>query len=139
MERFGAQFGGKVTGTGAVGKSRQGAAVSLNEKGTRLLVGGYQALTTAKERPGYLNKQTAAGIDPTPKLVGTAGGSSAWQGYSVSLSADGDAALIGGPSDNTLGGAAWIFSLHRWQLDSAGEIGRYPVGWCSPVRDIPSP
>jgi hypothetical protein len=103
-----AQFGEKVTGTGAVGKSRQGAAVSLNEKGTRLLVGGYQ--DDNRKGAAWVFEQADCGWNqPTPKLVGTGGGSSAWQGFSVSLSADGNTALIGGPSDNTLVGAAWIF------------------------------
>jgi hypothetical protein len=45
------------------------------------------------------------------KLVGTgAVGSNAWQGASVALSADGNTAIIGGPEDNQLAGAAWGFS-----------------------------
>jgi len=49
------------------------------------------------------------------KLVGTGAKGNALQGYSVSLSADGNYALLGGPSDNRdiesgqAAGAAWVF------------------------------
>ncbi|MFM8373552.1 MAG: hypothetical protein ACKOCO_14310, partial [Bacteroidota bacterium] len=45
-----------------------------------------------------------------PKLVGTGGTSQAWQGYSVSLSADGNTAAVGGNADNNLAGAAWVYA-----------------------------
>ena len=41
---------------------------------------------------------------------GTPYGSDGWFGYSVALSADGNTALIGGPYDNGLAGAAWVFT-----------------------------
>ncbi len=44
------------------------------------------------------------------KLVGTGGTSSAWQGSSISLSADGNTAIISGMMDNWHLGAAWIFT-----------------------------
>ncbi len=52
-------------------------------------------------------------VDPTmqqAKLVGTAASGAAGQGWSVALSADGNTALIGGPSDSGLAGAAWVFT-----------------------------
>ena len=45
-----------------------------------------------------------------PKLVGSHASGNAEQGASVSLSADGNTAIIGGPDDNAGAGAAWIFS-----------------------------
>jgi hypothetical protein len=47
-----------------------------------------------------------------PKLVGTdiVGGFGADQGYSVSLSGDGNTAIVGGPDDNSQAGAAWVFT-----------------------------
>jgi hypothetical protein len=46
-----------------------------------------------------------------PKLVGTgAVNTPAGQGYSVSLSGDGDTAIVGGPFDNFDAGAAWVFT-----------------------------
>ena len=43
------------------------------------------------------------------KLVGTGASGNANQGYSVALSAGGNTALVGGYSDNTNAGAAWVF------------------------------
>jgi hypothetical protein len=46
-----------------------------------------------------------------PKLVGTgAVGFFIEQGFSVSLSADGNTGIIGGPNDNGAVGAAWVFT-----------------------------
>src|SRR6266700_2736114 len=47
------------------------------------------------------------------KLVGTTGeyGGGLWsQGASVAVSADGNTAIVGGPSDNRTTGAAWVFT-----------------------------
>jgi hypothetical protein len=44
------------------------------------------------------------------KLVGTGAVGGTRQGTSVSLSADGNTALIGGAGDNGFIGAAWIFT-----------------------------
>jgi hypothetical protein len=44
------------------------------------------------------------------KLVGTDAAGGAEQGYSVTLSADGNTALVGGPHDNGEAGAAWVFT-----------------------------
>jgi hypothetical protein len=49
-------------------------------------------------------------IQQGSKLVGTGGTTQAWQGYSVSLSADGNTAVVGGNSDDNLAGAAWVFT-----------------------------
>src|SRR6516164_946031 len=44
------------------------------------------------------------------KLVGSSASSDAVQGTSVALSADGNTAIVGGPSDNGDTGAAWVFT-----------------------------
>ena len=45
------------------------------------------------------------------KLVGTGGaGGAAQQGWSVTVSADGNTAILGGPADNSQTGAAWVFT-----------------------------
>src|SRR5262249_22147677 len=43
------------------------------------------------------------------KLVGTGAAGAAGQGSSVTLSADGNTAIVGGPGDNGGVGAAWVF------------------------------
>jgi hypothetical protein len=44
------------------------------------------------------------------KLVGIGAIGGAVQGNSVSLSGDGNTAIVGGPTDNNFAGAAWVFA-----------------------------
>ena len=46
-----------------------------------------------------------------PKLAGTGALGTADQGFSLSLSADGNTAIVGGPVDNSSAGAAWVFAV----------------------------
>jgi hypothetical protein len=71
-----------------------------------------------------------------PKLVGTnnIGGSS--QGTSVAISADGNTALVGGPRDNSLTGAVWVFTRSNgvWaqqgsELLATGAVGAPLLGF----------
>ena len=63
------------------------------------------------------------------KLVGPAVGR-AYQGFSVSMSGDGNTAIVGGPTDNDLVGAAWIY------ITSAGRVPgtSWAASWSAPVR-----
>lgn len=104
-----AQLGDKIKGSGSSGAARQGAAVSLNGRGTRMIVGGYQD----NNRQGAVwvfDLNNCNWSQQGSKLVGTGGTSQAWQGYSVSLSADGNTAVVGGNSDNNLAGAVWVYT-----------------------------
>ena len=71
-----------------------------------------------------------------PKLVGTLPVGSPEQGYSVALSADGDTAIVGGPSDNSQIGAAWVYTRrggvwtqHGNKLVGTGSVGNAQQGW----------
>jgi len=117
-----AQVGDKITGNDYTGAARQGGSVALSGDGSRLIMGGYQDD----------NRQGAAWVFGTdgcewtqlgPKLVGTGGSSQAWQGYSVSLSADGNTAAVGGNADNSLAGAAWIFTYSGAQGGRGRSFG----------------
>jgi hypothetical protein len=113
------QQGPKLIGTGAVGFAEQGASVSLSGDGNTAIVGGpgdeSSGATWVFTRSGGVWSQQG------PKLVGTGVvGGFANQGFSVSLSADGSTAIVGGPSDNFPAGAAWVFT----QPVFAGMPGR---------------
>src|ERR1035441_10508276 len=45
-----------------------------------------------------------------PKLVGPGAVGGAYQGYSVSVSSDGNTAIVGGDADNGNAGAAWVWT-----------------------------
>ena len=101
------QQGSKLTGSGATGAALQGTAVALSADATTLLVGGYND----NSRAGAVWIYTSASgtwSQQGDKLVGS-GGLQALQGSSVAISANGNTILAGGPGDNSLAGAVWVF------------------------------
>ena len=108
-----AQQGLKLVGTGATHGtygSWQGSAVAVSADGNTAIVGGYND----NDRFGAAWVWTRSGglwTQYPPKLVGTGGvGTIVQQGYSVALSADGNTAMVGGPSDNASTGAVWVWT-----------------------------
>src|SRR5450830_1918268 len=65
-----------------------------------------------------------------PKLVGTGAAGSARQGQSVSLSADGNTAIVGGFADNSFAGAAWVWTRSGavWTQQGSKLVGSGAVG-----------
>ncbi|MFX4589172.1 hypothetical protein ABTB15_19525, partial [Acinetobacter baumannii] len=64
------------------------------------------------------------------KLVGTGAVGNANQGRSVSLSADGNTAIVGGYGDNGGAGAAWVFTRSggSWSQQGSKLVGTGAVG-----------
>jgi len=60
-----------------------------------------------------------------PKLMGTGSVGNAIQGFSVALSADGKTAIVGGLSDDSGVGAAWLFTRNRdiWSQQGPKLVG----------------
>jgi hypothetical protein len=61
-----------------------------------------------------------------PKLVGTGAAGFAEQGFSVGLSGDGNTGIVGGLSDNSSVGAAWVFTRDRqglWTQQGSKLVG----------------
>jgi hypothetical protein len=102
------QQGAKLVGSGASGPAQQGSSVAISADGNTILVGGRDDGTVGAAwvwtRSGTLWAQQGA------KLVGPGAIGSSVQGDSVSLSSDGNTAIIGGPGDTSNAGAAWIWS-----------------------------
>jgi len=105
------QQGPKLVGTGAKQPAEQGLSVALSGDGNTAIVGGpFDGLVGAAwvyTRSGGLWSQQG------DKLVGSGVAGSlgaALQGYSVSLSGDGNTAIVGGPYDNNFAGAAWVYT-----------------------------
>lgn len=118
------QQGAKLVGTGAVGGSLQGNAVSLSADGNTAIVGGPAdnsdtGAVWIYTRTGNIWSQQG------PKLVGTGVvGTYDRQGTSVSISADGNTAIVAGPEDNDTG-AVWIFirSGTTWSQQGPKLVG----------------
>ena len=71
---------------------------------------------------------SAQGFIDGPKLLTAALGPSN-QGTSVALSADGATALVGGPSENTGYGAAWVYTRTSGRWSRQGKlVGSDPIG-----------
>ncbi len=101
--------GSKIEGTSSVGRSPQlGWTVSVSADGNTAITAGYS--DNANNGAAWIfTRSDGAWAQVGPKIVGTSNIGAAFQGYSVSISADGSTALSGGPDDNANLGAAWVF------------------------------
>ncbi|MBB3058875.1 cadherin-like beta sandwich domain-containing protein [Mucilaginibacter gotjawali] len=124
------QQGAKLVGSGAVGSNvYQGWSVSLSADGNTAVAGGFadnnsQGAAWVYTRSGGVWTQQGA------KLVGTGATGNAGQGFSVSLSADGNTAIVGGKSDNSSVGAAWVYTRSGgvWSQQGSKLVGTGAVG-----------
>jgi limonene-1,2-epoxide hydrolase len=125
-----AQQGSKLVGTGAAGLvSYQGYSVALAADGNTAIVGG--AVDNSNTGAAWVfTRSGSVWTQQGSKLVGTGAVGGADQGTSVSISADGNTAIVGGPVDNSLAGAAWVFirSLGVWSQQGSKLVGTGAVG-----------
>ncbi len=117
------QQGVKLTASDRVGTAQQGSAVSIASDGNTAIVGGesdgnYGAAWIWTRASGVWTQQG-------PKLAASDATVGAHQGRSVSLSGDGNTALVGGFVDNVNEGAAWVWtrSAGIWAQQGAKLIG----------------
>jgi len=123
------QQGSKLVGTGTAGGAFQGYSVSLSADGNTALVGGY-ADNAAAGAVWVWTRSGGAWTQQGSKLVGTNAAGTAFQGYSVSLSADGNTALVGGIADNANAGAVWVWTRSggAWTQQGSKLVGTGAVG-----------
>ena len=121
--------GGILAGSGAVVSISQGKSVALSADGNTALVGsssdnGNAGAVWVWTRSGGVWTQQGA------KLVGSGAVGNAQQGFSASLSADGNTAIVGGWRDNGNAGAAWIWTRSGgvWTQQGAKLVGSGAVG-----------
>jgi hypothetical protein len=103
------QQGSKLVGTDAVGAAQQGVSVAISADGNTGIVGGDAENFNAGAAWVYTR---SAGVwsQQGGNLVGTGAAATAQQGWSVAISGDGSAAIVGGPTDNSFAGASWVFT-----------------------------
>jgi hypothetical protein len=129
----------KLVGTDSVGFARQGWSVSLSSDGNTAILGGWG--DSHNPALGGISGTGAAWVftrsggvwsQQGSKLVGTGavGSDNPAQGLSVSLSADGNTAIIGGPADNNTIGATWVFTRSGgvWSQQGPKLVGTGPIG-----------
>jgi hypothetical protein len=101
----------KLVGTDVLGpvSADQGYSVSLSGDGNTAIVGGPFD-NDAVGASWVFTRLNGEWSQQGPKLVGTGVVGQPEQGYSVSLSGDGNTAIVGGPNDGNSAGAAWVFT-----------------------------
>ena len=100
---------GKLVGSGVSDTTDQGQSVAISADGNTAIIGGY------KDNNGIgaawiFTRSNGIWTQQGNKLVGSDAVGTSGQGLSVSISADGNTAIVGGPYDNTDTGAVWIFT-----------------------------
>ena len=130
-----AQQGGKLVGTGAVGDASQGYAVALSGDGNTAIVGAWNDSDNAGAA-WVFTRSGGVWTQQGGKLAGTGAVGDAWQGYSVALSGDGNAAIVGGFADSAHTGAMWVYARSGgvWtqpaaKLVGTGAVGNAQQGW----------
>ncbi len=103
------QQGNKLVGTGVTGtSSQQGYATNLSADGNTAIIGGFTDVG-GRGAVWIFTRNNGVWAQQGNKLVGTDSTISSNQGVSVSLSADGNTAFIGGGGDYNGRGAVWVF------------------------------
>jgi lipocalin len=121
------QQGSKLVGSGAVGAAAQGISVALSADGNTAVVGGPQDASYIGAAWVY-TRNGGAWSQQGRKLAAVNAGTSAGQGWSVALSADGNTAIVGGPNGQT--GAAWVFVRNGnvWSQLGGKLVANDPAG-----------
>jgi hypothetical protein len=127
------QEGSKLTGSGESGKGEFGSSVALSSNGSTGLVGGRDD-NTGVGGAWVFTRSASTWTQQGSKLTGGSESGEGFFGTSVSLSSNGNAALIGGYNDKKAG-AAWEFtrSESSWtqlgsKLTGAEESGEGHFG-----------
>ena len=128
------QQGGKLFGNSVIGQAYQGCSVALSSDGNTAFIGGYSdnggigAAWVFTRNAGVWSQQGN-------KIVGAGYMFGAYEGRTVSLSADGNTAVIGGDYDYSGLGAVWVFGRNNgvWtqtgnKLVGSGNIGNAGQG-----------
>jgi hypothetical protein len=123
------QQGSKLAGTGAVSNANEGRSVALSADGNTAIVGGVNDNSQVGASWVY-TRSGAVWSQQGSKLVGTGAVGNASQGASVSLSGDGNTAIVGGPSDDGSAGATWVYTRSGgvWSQQGSKRVGAGAVG-----------
>jgi hypothetical protein len=105
------QQGSNLVGTGAAGSPQQGWSVALSGDGNTAIVGGPDDSLGTGAAWVFTRSSQGLWTQQGSKLVGTGGVANSAQGISVALSGDGNTAIVGGLSDNSGIGAAWVYEV----------------------------
>jgi len=122
--------GAKLVGTDSVNSSNAGYSVALSADGSTAIVGGPKDGGNDDGAAWIWTRSGDVWTQQGPKLVGSGGIFAPEQGTSVSLSADGNTAIVGGMYDNVSIGAAWVWTRSGgvWTQQGPKLVGSDFVG-----------
>jgi RHS repeat-associated protein len=123
------QQGGKITGKEELTEGHFGERAALSADGNTALIGSYLENKSAGAAWVFTRsegKWTQQGAKLSAKEETGAG----QFGWSLALSADGSTAVFGGPTDNSVTGAAWVFARfeNKWAQQGAKLTGKEETG-----------
>ncbi len=128
------QQGEKLIGAGESGAGEFGWSVALSADGSTALIGGHEDNGGAGAA-WVFTRSGSTWVQQGEKLIGAGESGAGEFGQDVTLSADGDTALVGARGDDSNAGAAWVFvrSGSTWvqqgeKLIGAGESGAGEFG-----------
>jgi len=118
------QQGGKLVSSDSVGVAAQGSSVALSADGNTAVFGGIKDNDGTGAMWGY-TRTNGVWTQQGPRRWGTVITGISYQGISISLSADGNTALLGGYWDSGELGAAWVFTRANgvWSLVPTKLVG----------------
>jgi hypothetical protein len=134
------QQGGKLVGTGGKGSPQQGFSVALSADGNTALVGGINDTTGSSTKGAVWAYTRSAGVwtQQGTKLLGPGAVGGSKLGSSISLSADGNTAIVGGYADNTNTGASWVYirTGTAWSQQGSKLVGTGATGFAAQGSSI---
>ena len=123
------QQGSELVGTGAAGAAGQGESVAISGDGNTAVVGGYRDDSQAGAA-WIFTRTGGVWSQQGDKLVGSGAVGAAKQGLRVTISGDGNTAILGGLDDNSGVGASWVFTRSGgvWSQQGGKLVGTGAVG-----------
>ncbi|HEY6192826.1 MAG TPA: T9SS type A sorting domain-containing protein [Bacteroidota bacterium] len=123
------QQGNKLIGTGAAGNAWQGVSVAISGDGNTVITGGYND-SNYRGAAWVYTQSGGVWTQQGSKLVGADDAGSAFQGESVSLSDDGNTAIVSGSHDSSFTGATWAYIRVDgvWHQQGGKLVGSGGVG-----------
>lgn len=118
----------KLVALDAVGSARQGGAVALSDAGDTAIVSG--SMDDGGKGAAWIWAYSGGSWSKQAKLVGSGAVGAAEQGFTASLAADGNTAIMGSVLDDGSIGAAWIWgrSGSVWTQAGGKLVGSGRVG-----------
>jgi hypothetical protein len=103
----------------------QGLSVALSADGNTAIIGGWRS-----EGAWVFTRNGDVWSQQGNKLVGSGAVGTPRQGMAVALSADGNTAIVGGATDNSNTGAAWVFTRNGgvWTQQGKKLVGSGAAG-----------